>query len=154
MSSQSSGSAAAPPHDLEPEVRDLLLSRPAGLALFLGNLGVQTCADIRHMWSSGQALVAEFEAAQGKLSADQAFSVAALWTLALSRATTQGHKGINAIVEDRTSCFSKNTAPRPEPGQPSKVITYRKLIQAGGTPEPPSVAQAAACDPYCQGAVG
>ena len=102
------------------------------------------------MWSSGQALVAEFEASEGRLSADQAFSVAALWTLALSRATTQGHKGISAIVEDRTSVFSKNTAPRPEPGQPSKVVTYRKLIQAGGTPEPPSFARAAATDPYAK----
>ena len=149
-SSQSSGSAAVQPPGLEPEVQELLLNRPVALAPFLASLGVQTCADIRHMWSSGQALVAEFEASAGRLSADQAFSVAALWTLALSRATTQGHKGIAAIVEDRTSVFSKHTAPRPEPGQPTKVVTYRKLIQAGGTPEPPSFARAAATDPYAK----
>ena len=123
-------------------MRELLLSRPAGLEVFLEGLGIQTCSDIRHMWSSGQALVGEFEARSGKLSADEAFSVAALWTLALSRATTQGHKGIAAIVEDRTSTFSRNVAPRPEPGQPSKIITYHKLIQAGGTPAQPSLAQA------------
>ena len=35
-------------------------------------------------------------------------------------------------------------------GQPSKVVTYRKLIQAGGTPEPPSFARAAATDPYAK----
>ena len=123
-------------------MRELLLNRPAGLEVFLEGLGIQTCSDIRHMWSSGQALVGEFEARSGKLSADEAFSVAALWTLALSRATTQGHKGIAAIVEDRTSTFSRNVAPRPEPGQPSKIITYHKLIQAGGTPAQPSLAQA------------
>jgi len=96
-------SAHAPSLGLEPEVKELLLNRPAGLEVFLEGLGIQTCSDIRHMWSSGQAPVGEFEARSGKLSADQAFSVAALWTLALSRATTQGHKGIAAIVEDRTS---------------------------------------------------
>ena len=102
------------------------------------------------MWSSGQALVAEYESSSGKLSADQAFSVAALWTLALSRATTQGHKGIQAIIEDRTSTFATHRTPRPEPGQPSKIITYKRLIQTGGTPLPPTLAQSAAVDPYAK----
>eukprot|EP00435_Cladocopium_sp_Y103_P025431 s4491_g6.t1 len=102
------------------------------------------------MWPSGQAMVAEFEKSAGPLSADQAFSVAAMWTLALSRATTETHQGMAAVVEDRTSTFSKHAAPRAEPGQPSKIVTYRKLISAGGTTSTPSLTQAAASDAHAR----
>eukprot|EP00435_Cladocopium_sp_Y103_P066115 s646_g28.t1 len=102
------------------------------------------------MWTSGQALVREFEAVAGALSADMAFSVAALWTLALSRASTQAHQGVSAIIADRESVFSLHAAPRFEAGQPSRVVTYRTLIATGGTDAPPFFVQAAAADPYAK----
>ena len=82
----------------------------------------------------------------GRLSADQAFSVAALWTIA----STVTQQGVNAIVQDRLSTFSRHTAPRLEGGECCKVVTYRRLIAAGGTPATPSLASAAARDPHAK----
>ena len=144
-------SAMGPSLGLEPEVRELLLNRPAGLEVFLEGLTnlfrhpSHACGPLgRPLWGSLKPGL------ESSALMSLAFSVAALWTLALSKATAQGHKGVAAIVEDRTSTFSRNVAPRPEPGQPSKIITYRKLIQAGGTLAQPSLAQASAVDPYAR----
>ena len=37
-----------------------------------------------------------------------------------------------------------------EPGQPCKVVTYRRFIATGGTPTTPCMAAAAAADPHAK----
>ena len=134
---------------LDPEVTDLLLSRPDILRKMFWDLGIQSFCDIRHMWSSGHAMVSELEEREGKLPADEAFSVAAFWTLALSRAVTKEQQQVQNIVADRSSSLP-NHAVSSLPNAPSKIKTYRTLISHGSGPHPPTFAAAAAVDAFAK----
>eukprot|EP00435_Cladocopium_sp_Y103_P016958 s317_g4.t1 len=145
------GTAPPPPPrpDLDPGLLELLASRPAGMAAFLQDLGVRTMADIRYMWESGHALTSEFERLAGPLSADLAFSVSSLWTLSMSRASTSTAAHVHALVQERESTIKRPVA-RDEPGEPPKILTYRRLIATGGTPETPTMATASSSSPYAK----
>eukprot|EP00435_Cladocopium_sp_Y103_P060613 s808_g22.t1 len=131
-------------------VTELLASRPAGLSAFLEDLGVRTLADIRFMWSSGHELTTEFENLAGHLSGDMAFAVSSLWTLSMSRASTAITAQVAWIVQERESTVLVRQPPVNEPGEPVKVLSYRRLIDTGGTPHTPTMIEAAASCPHAR----
>eukprot|EP00435_Cladocopium_sp_Y103_P029419 s2946_g7.t1 len=135
---------------LDPEISELLESRPAGLAAFLEDLGVRTMTDIRFMWGSGHELVSEFERLAGRLPADMAFAVSSLWTLSMSRATTALTSQVTRIVQERESTTLVRPPADNEPGEPPRVVSYRRLIDAGGTPHTPTMVEAAAACPHAR----
>eukprot|EP00435_Cladocopium_sp_Y103_P021537 s1435_g5.t1 len=141
---------ARPLAPLDPELTELLATRPAGMAAFLQDLGICTLADLKYMWDSGQALTAEFEAVAGRLPADSAFSVASLWTLAMSRTATTITANVNRLIAERESHVRARAPERNEPGEPPRVMTYRRLIATGGTPQTPTMAAAADASPYAR----
>ena len=118
--------------------------------MFLADLGVRTLADIRLMRSSGQALLSEFETSKGALDADAAFSISALRTLSMSRAVTTTASQVNQLVQDRESALRTKPPPDNEPGEPLRVLSYRRLIATGGTPETPTMAAASASGPHAR----
>eukprot|EP00435_Cladocopium_sp_Y103_P021606 s1719_g5.t1 len=137
-------------HQLDPDVVELLATRPAGMAAFLEGLGVRTLTDIRFMWASGHELVSEFERIAGHLPADSAFAVSSLWTLALSRSSTSATAQVSRIVQERESTVLVKRPPDNEPGEPLKVVSYRRLVDTGGTPHTPTMATAAASCPHAK----
>ena len=85
---------------MEPSLLELLAECPRDIGLWLENLGVQTCADVHHMWRSGMAMTEEYEAGE-KLPAEQAFKVAMVWTLASRRAAMDKDQAIQTLVSER-----------------------------------------------------
>lgn len=114
---------------LDGELSELLASRPPALARFLT---LSASSDVRHVWSSGKDLLDEFEAGEGKLPADTAFSVSSLWTVCLSRNETTVAKCSQEVIADRESTVLRHRAV--QEAQPSQVYTFRKLVAEQGTP--------------------
>lgn len=106
--------------------------------------------DLRYTWNSGFELAQEFESKAGKLPADQAFSVSALWTLAMTRAATSISAQVNTLVQERQSTFKASLPARDEPGEPPRMLNYRRLIETGGTPQTPTMVAAAAASPHAR----
>lgn len=70
-------------------------------------------------------MLREFEDIAGVLEADSAFSVSAFWTLAMSRTAT-------TTASQRESTVLVKPPPDNEPGEPVRVLSYRRLIDTGG----------------------
>ena len=66
-------------------------------------LGVQTCSDLRGMWPGGGAMVEEFEAQVGRLPADEALTLALVWTLSINHATSVQQAVVRDLVDQRES---------------------------------------------------
>ena len=77
-------------------------------------------------------MLREFEDIAGVLEADSAFSVSAFWTLAMSRTATTTASQVNQLIQERESTVLVKPPPDNEPGEPVRVLSYRRLIDTGG----------------------
>ena len=114
---------------MEPALQDLLLDCPHDVKLWLQNLGIQTCMDVRHMWRSGGAMVEEYEAGE-KMAAEQAFTLAMVWTMAAKRAATSRDHTVAAMVQERESVNPQRPVVRLEsaPSSSSRVPARSMVI--------------------------
>lgn len=128
--------------------QDLLADCPQDVGLWLENLGVQTCADVHHMWPSGSAMVEEYEAGE-RMDADQAFKVALMWTLATQRAAVHRDQAVQTLVSERESVhptrpvLTLESAPTDPARRPARSMITTGLAAA----VPPRVVSANA-DPH------
>ena len=137
---QSSGSkaTAVPSGDpggtrrvMEPSLLDLLTDCPRDVPLWLENLGVQTCADVHHMWKSGGAMTEEYEAGE-RLPADHAFTLAMVWTLCSKKASMDRDQTIQTLVSERESVYPDRPVLRLEstPTDPART-PIRSMVATG-----------------------
>lgn len=133
---------------MEPELQELLLDCPGDVKVWLQNLGIQTCMDVRHVWRSGGAMVEEYEAGE-KMPAEQAFKVAMVWTLAARRASVASERAVAAVVQERESVNPQRPVMRLEsaPSDPVRAPTKSMVITGLAVSMPP-VALSHAKDPH------
>eukprot|EP00434_Breviolum_minutum_P042567 symbB.v1.2.037894.t1/scaffold5524.1/size28298/3 len=84
-------------------LQSLLVDKPQAFLEWLQGLGVQTCSDLRGMWPGGGAMVEEFEAQVGRLPADEALTLALVWTLSINQATSVQQAVVRDLVDQRES---------------------------------------------------
>eukprot|EP00435_Cladocopium_sp_Y103_P034785 s1516_g9.t1 len=138
------------PWQLDPQLRELATERPAQLMQLLEAQGAQTCRDVRTLWSTGGALVEEYEASYGKLSAADAFSLHAFWTTVSGRSGQESARVTAAVVQDRQSTLLIHAAPVHGAEERPKIISYRQMVTTGALPVPPVLAAAAEADPHAR----
>lgn len=133
---------------MEPALLDLLEDCPRDVSLWLEGLRVQTCADVCHMWHSGTEMVEEYEAGD-RMSADMAFKLAMMWTLASQRSAVQRDQAVQALVSERESTcpsrpvLSLETAPTDPARAP-----VRSMVATGLTSAVPPRIISANADPH------
>ena len=130
---------------MEPSLLELLAECPRDIGLWLENLGVQTCADVHHMWRSGMAMTEEYEAGE-KLPAEQAFKVAMVWTLASRRAAMDKDQAILTLVSERESVYPDRPVLRLEssPADPARAPIRSTVATGMIAAVPPRVISATA----------
>eukprot|EP00434_Breviolum_minutum_P027782 symbB.v1.2.024570.t1/scaffold2273.1/size83577/1 len=137
-----------PQRPMEPALLDLLEDCPRDVSLWLEGLRVQTCADVCHMWHSGTEMVEEYEAGE-RMSADMAFKLAMMWTLASQRSAVQRDQAVQALVSERESTcpsrpvLSLETAPTDPARAP-----IRSMVATGLTSAVPPRIISANADPH------
>ena len=116
---------------MEPSLLDLLTDCPRDVPLWLENLGVQTCADVHHMWKSGGAMTEEYEAGE-RLPADHAFTLAMVWTLCSKKASMDRDQTIQTLVSERESVYPDRPVLRLEstPTDPART-PIRSMVATG-----------------------
>ena len=140
--------ALDPEAPMEPMLMELLAERSDVFLGFLTELGIQTCRDLHNLWPTGAAMVEEFEAKHGKHSAEEAFGMAMVFTLAGHRAHDSLKQAVDLVVEERSSsqlqrpCIRLDSAP--VAGVPP---TVRRVIDTGFKGQAPVLHACAAADP-------
>ena len=138
-----------PRRPMEPALLDLLEDCPRDVSLWFEGLRVQTCADVCHMWHSGTETVEEYEAGD-RMSADMAFKLAMMWTLASQRSAVQRDQAVQALVSERESTcpsrpvLSLETAPTDPARAPVRSMVATGLTSA----VPPPRIISANADPH------
>ena len=138
----------APESAMEPLLMELLTERNDAFLTFLTNIGVQTCRDLHNLWPSGAAMVEEFEAKYGKHSADEAFGMAMVFTLAGHRAHDALLQSIDMVVEERSSSQLQKPSLRLEVAPLTSITpTVRRVLDTGFRGPAPVLQACAAADP-------
>ena len=109
-----------PEAGMDGTLRTMLLDRPTVVAKFLESKGIQTCQDIRYMWSSGKAFLEDVELACGAFPSEQAFQVMVVYTLASSHSSWHHRAMINALVDERMSTIPSRSVTLTEAPEPPK----------------------------------
>ena len=138
----------APESAMEPLLMELLTERNDAFLTFLTDIGVQTCRDLRNLWPTGAAMVEEFEAKHGKHSADEAFGMAMVFTLAGHRAHDALLQSIDMVVEERSSSQLQKPSLRLEVAPSTSITpTVRRVLDTGFRGPAPVLQACAAADP-------
>ena len=133
---------------MEPALLELIADRPEQFMDWLTSLGIQTCRDLNMMWSSGAAMVTEFEDKFGGQLSDEAFGMAMVYTLAGHRAHDSLHQSVDVVAGERMSSQHQKPSLRLDAG-PSNSIppTVRSVIETGFRGAAPVLQACAAADP-------
>ena len=127
---------------------ELLTERNDAFLTFLTDIGVQTCRDLHNLWPTGAAMVEEFEAKYGKHSADEAFGMAMVFTLAGHRAHDALLQSIDMVVEERSSSQLQKPSLRLEVAPSTSITpTVRRVLDTGFRGPAPVLQACAAADP-------
>eukprot|EP00434_Breviolum_minutum_P039847 symbB.v1.2.035390.t1/scaffold4753.1/size44016/3 len=138
----------APEAAMEPLLMELLSERNDAFLAFLTELGVQTCRDLHNLWPTGSAMVEEFESKHGKHSADEAFGMAMVFTLAGHRAHDALLQSIDMVVEERSSSQLQKPSLRLEVAPLTSITpTVRRVLDTGFRGPAPVLQACAAADP-------
>ena len=136
---------------MEGRLLTLLADRPSYFREFLQKVGAQTCWDIRNLWPNGAAMVQELEQTRGRLSADEAFNLAVVWTLALNQTVDTNHAIVQELANERTSVSRRGPGivlrEAPTTSIPSKT---RRIIATGMTIAAPPVVYRDEADPHAR----
>ncbi|CAJ1379678.1 unnamed protein product [Effrenium voratum] len=138
-----------PGEGMDGELLALLADKPGALTKFFEDCGVQSCSDVRYSWANGGAMVAAYEARYGAVSAEGAFQVMMVYSLASGQATLQKAFAVRRLVDERESvivgrpALSLQAAPAFQGSQKS-----RPVIETGLSERVPNLIEAAAADPY------
>lgn len=138
-----------PDSGLEGKLLLILADVPDDVVLAVQELGIQTAADFRHLWSSSQACFEELEQRVGRhLSRQEALKLAVVWTNARRESLRHVESLGAAVARDRQSSVSGSTrsvemapAASVEPGPSTKM---RRLLATGLPAEGVSMVTAAA----------
>ena len=114
--------------------------RPPKLLEILQAVGIQTCRDVKMVWTSGSSLVEEYEVAHGRLTA----TIHAFWTMVSGRSHQEVQRATDAVIQDRASTVLIHAAP--DPGEPVQADDH-----SGGLAFTTHLVSGADCRPPCPG---
>ena len=127
----------------------IVASRRPEFKAFFDEREIQTCSDVRFSWPSGHGLLAAFEEAKGKLSAEDSFQLLLIYTLASSQSHLAVGQQTRLLVDERESVIPGRPIMRleeaPQPAAPPKA---RAVITTGLTERMPNLMTAATGDAH------
>ena len=129
-------------------LKTILADQPPLFVAMLDDLGIQTCSDLAHSWSQGGEMITTYEATHGAVSADQAFQMMMVLTLAQAQAELAQKDQVRAIVADRESVIPGQPRRRAEPMPVVPVGSSKPVIDTGHTDRMPNLLSAVLADPH------
>ena len=133
---------------MEGSLMTILADQPPLFIKMLEELGIQTCSDLAHTWDQGGEMIATFEATHGAVTADQAFQMMMVLTLAKAQAELSTKAQVKAIVADRESVIPGVPRARVEPSPVVPLNTSKPVIDTGHTERMPNLLSAVLTDPH------
>lgn len=128
------------PSSMDPQIVEPAQGRPPKLLEILQAVGIQTCRDVKMVWTSGSSLVEEYEVAHGRLTA----TIHAFWTMVSGRSHQEVQRATDAVIQDRASTVLIHAAP--DPGEPVQADDH-----SGGLAFTTHLVSGADCRPPCPG---
>ena len=118
---------------MEGHLQGLVVDKPQAFLEWLQGLGVQTCLDIRGMWPGGASMVQEYEEHVGRrLPADEALSLATVWTLSLHFAEVATRAVVTDLIDQRTSTVrGRPVVAVPSAGPSAITAGARQILSTG-----------------------
>ena len=124
---------------MDADLREIVAAQLPELMSCLQSLGVETCTDMRYLWSTADACCVDVEAYAGRrFSPTEAFGIVKAYTQASRVAAGHLDEQVRVLVQERNS--SQRDLRRPaEPLLPPSAVPakVRRLIATGGSPDMP-----------------